>query len=97
MMVGWEGVEKLKQRIAGLGLEESLPIDLRNRLLTIFQGCRPDQVVNEKFENENGRHPFMGALCAEKASLRLNRHQEGEGVEHDEVVITFPLKVDESH
>ena len=70
-----------------------MPIDLKNPILRIFLGYRPDQWMKE---NENGRHPFLGAKCAPKATLRIDDQMVSEGEHDKKIVRTFSLKLEES-
>ena len=89
LLVGRDKIEKLKKRIMILGLEEVLPIDFENHILRIFQGCRQDRGLKE---NENGRYPFLGGLCAPKATLRIDDQMVSEGEHDKKIVRTFSLK-----
>ena len=95
LMVGKEKIEELKKRIMIMGLEELLPIEFEPHTLTIFQGCRQDQGVKENVECLK-EHLFMGALCAPKATLRLNKQAVIEGEHDKKIVKTFSLKLIES-
>ena len=80
LMMGKEGVERLKLKIAGMKLDEPLPIDLKNTQLTIYQGCCQDQILNAKV-GASGKHAFLGALSAEKAALRKDDPEGSTGEE----------------
>ena len=74
--VGRKAVEDLKQRLADMGLEQALPINLDNHLL-IFNDCTPTQSGNGRLQTENAKHPFMGALCIERAVMKRKSVPEG--------------------
>ena len=78
IMVGRDKIKELKNRIMVIGLEELLPIEFEPHTLTVFQGCRQDQGVKENVENLK-ENLFLGALCAPKATLRVNDQSVSEG------------------
>ena len=93
MTIGRKGVENLKQGIADMGLEQSLPINLDNHLL-IFKDCTPTQSGNGRLQTKNAKHPFMGALCIERAVLNRRSNPEEGGEDKEESVMSFPLKME---
>ena len=95
LLVGRDKIEELKKRIMVIGLEELLPIEFEPHTLTISQGCRQDQGVKENVECVK-EHLFLGALCAPKATLRLNEQVVREGEHDKKIVKTFSLKLIES-